>query len=77
MSVLPVNMVINCQRYRLIKHGPVFFKRPVLAAIQAQLALYSHVTADCTAVKMALNFKLIFLLENDFREIYLLAITSG
>ena len=29
MSVLPVHTVINCQRYRLIKHGPVFFKRPV------------------------------------------------
>ena len=25
MSVLPVHTVINCQRYRLIKHGPVFF----------------------------------------------------
>ena len=29
MSVLPVHTVINCQRYRLIKHGPVFLKRPV------------------------------------------------
>ena len=32
MSVLPVHTVINCQRYRLIKHDPVFLKHPVVSS---------------------------------------------
>ena len=37
MSELPVHMVINCQRYRLIKHGPVFFFKTPLYCDKRQL----------------------------------------